>query len=1053
MGLLELKSKLAVGAGQPMGSPTGNNMGSSVAPQEVDYFPNIHATGFTMNFGGPPSLFTLNGVPEVVNSNPIGRHTAGMETQAFNVSDITGLKTPDLIQFNQSDVTTSTPQLIQFNQSDVTSFQQNLQPFEQSDVTSFQPNLEPFEQSDVTSFQQELVQFPQSDVTTFTQDTQPFEQSDVTSVQPELIQFPQSDVTTFQIDTTPFLQSDVTGLNSVFDNLNPFLQSDVTSVTPDTNPFEQSNITSFEAPELIDWFQISIDNSPLAERSPRQPFNFPSLETPPSFESYNANGRIPPTELSTDGQYDKLPYRDNNVIGFDQPFIIKDIGNKAGIDAVSSVPGLGMISTMVGKATDDVFRIGKFLLTPQGIMFGAKQWFFHKMNTFPHTRQWNPESLFSIVPMVRIPTHGEPGSVVVGPVAEAMKPYIEGLANKGTQVVGKLADLIGEGAQDAWTFGGKVLDWSGVQIQKGQQIIAPLLDKYKHYFPQAEPKVTEGAPVVESPNKGIDWDKVRDVSKDLWEKVKTSAIKIGNTTTDLAQRALDVGQAGLYWARGQIAHLTSDPVMDYMRSQLSGGTHSRHQDSLMVIWKSKAEGAGITPGSTNSRIEIPSMLGNDGEERLIHLNAALYGYSSKYTELGLPVHQKELKSNFDMTPDGSPVLWLHRGIMWKQSSKTSNASSGNMDRFPALEPQKARFYKLTDSPLAEMIHHRNIGRDFPNGDNAVDVMLPPTIKTDDDIVKRYALMSYGQIPGDINQKYQQTLQGSSEVAKAGLNTPEVTEELKNLEKEVVRRQEGRKKVYALGTPGKPGMKPVEDTKLGLIKKGDSNTFSNELTDKVNMTPYGSDNSDLDFIPFKFKDLVNSKFIVFRATLEGISDTITPGWNETQYIGRPDKVYTYTGADRAIGFGFKVYPMSKQEMIPMWEKLNYLVGLGYPQFKSAGETGGRLMTPPFVELTIGNLYKNTPGVIDNISLTIEDGSPWDIDVPMQLPKFVTVQIGFKFIGQYALSMTGKHFDLPWLSGTEEFGTFATDPTNNEPQDPVRIDPDRTYEAVQNSGRGS
>ena len=51
------------------------------------------------------------------------------------------------------------------------------------------------------------------------------------------------------------------------------------------------------------------------------------------------------------------------------------------------------------------------------------------------------------------------------------------------------------------------------------------------------------------------------------------------------------------------------------------------------------------------------------------------------------------------------------------------------------------------------------------------------------------------------------------------------------------------------------------------------------------------------------------------------------------------------------------------------------------------------------------------------------------------------------------MTGKHFDLPWLSGTEEFGTFATDPTNGEAQDPVRIDPDRTYEAVQNSGRGS
>ena len=42
-------------------------------------------------------------------------------------------------------------------------------------------------------------------------------------------------------------------------------------------------------------------------------------------------------------------------------------------------------------------------------------------------------------------------------------------------------------------------------------------------------------------------------------------------------------------------------------------------------------------------------------------------------------------------------------------------------------------------------------------------MLPPTIKTDDDIVKRYALMSYGQIPGDINQKYQQLTQAHTYV--------------------------------------------------------------------------------------------------------------------------------------------------------------------------------------------------------------------------------------------------------------------------------------------------
>ena len=931
MGLLELTSELSWGAGNPVGSPTGNNLGSSLAPKTVDYFPNIHATGFTLNFGGPPTLFTMNGVPEVVDTNPIGRHTAGLDVPSFNLSD----------------------------------------------VTTFQHQTIPFEISNVTSFQQ------------------------------------------------------------------------------DTNPFEQSNVTSFTPPDLIDWFQISIDNSPMEQRSPRQPFNFPTLETPETYQYYSANGKVE-SELEKakfrKGQYDKLPYRDNNVIGFDQPFIIKDIGNKAGIDAVSGVPGLGMVSAMIGRTTDDVFRIGKFLLTPQGIMFGAKQWFFHKMNTFPHTRQWNPESLFSIVPMVHIPTHGKPGSVVVGPVAEKMKPYIEGLANKGTEVIGNLAELVGEGAKDVWTFGGEVKDWAGVKIDKAQQTIAPLIDKFKNYMPHGESKITEGAPpATADPNKGIDWGKVKETGKNVWDKVQSSAIKIGQTTSNLAQRAAGAASSGIYWAKGQIAHLTSDPVMNYMRSQLSGGTMSRHQDSLSIIASSKAEGANITPGSGDWRLFIPSVLGNEGNEQLIHPNLGIYSGLDKYTQYGLPVHQKELKSNFDVSNEGAPILWLHRGIMWKHLSKNDKESSGRVNRFPTREPQQGRFFKLTDSPLAEMIHYTNIGADFPNGDNAVDIMLPPTIKTDGNIIQRYALMSYGQIPGDDTQKYSSTLQGFSEKAKSILGDTATTNELKTLEKEIERRKVGQTKVYSIGSPGKPGMKPVEDTQLGLIKKGDSNSFTNELTDKVNMTPYGSD-SDMDFIPFKFKDLVNGKFIVFRATLEGISDSITPGWNETQYIGRPDKVFTYTGADRAIGFSFKLFPNSKQEMIPMWEKLNYLVGLGYPQYKDAGNSGGRLMTPPFIELTIGNLYKNTPGLIDSIALTIEDSGGWDIDLPMQLPKFVTVQIGFKFIGQYALSMTGKHFDLPWLDGTQDYGTFKTDPQSNEPQDPVRIDPDNTYLAVQNSGRG-
>jgi hypothetical protein len=65
-----------------------------------------------------------------------------------------------------------------------------------------------------------------------------------------------------------------------------------------------------------------------------------------------------------------------------------------------------------------------------------------------------------------------------------------------------------------------------------------------------------------------------------------------------------------------------------------------------------------------------------------------------------------------------------------------------------------------------------------------------------------------------------------------------------------------------------------------------NKYITSKVDKVNALPYGSDNDGKepnkiggqkvhDFIPFKFKDVVNGKWIIFRAILSGISDSVTP----------------------------------------------------------------------------------------------------------------------------------------------------------------------------------
>ena len=90
-----------------------------------------------------------------------------------------------------------------------------------------------------------------------------------------------------------------------------------------------------------------------------------------------------------------------------------------------------------------------------------------------------------------------------------------------------------------------------------------------------------------------------------------------------------------------------------------------------------------------------------------------------------------------------------------------------------------------------------------------------------------------------------------------------------------------------------------------------------------MIPYGSNvitksfpaeiDVESDFIKFRFRDIVNNKWLIFRAILEGITDTLSPEYGEERYIEWPDKVFTYQGVDRNISFTFSLYPKTKQEL--------------------------------------------------------------------------------------------------------------------------------------------
>ena len=71
-----------------------------------------------------------------------------------------------------------------------------------------------------------------------------------------------------------------------------------------------------------------------------------------------------------------------------------------------------------------------------------------------------------------------------------------------------------------------------------------------------------------------------------------------------------------------------------------------------------------------------------------------------------------------------------------------------------------------------------------------------------------------------------------------------------------------------------------------------------------------------------------------------------------------------------------------------------------------------MVAPWVEFTFGDMYNGVPGFIENLSYSIPDNAPYEID-GIELPKVIEASMGFKYVGNHLQTMQGKHFDLPWL----------------------------------------
>ena len=156
-------------------------------------------------------------------------------------------------------------------------------------------------------------------------------------------------------------------------------------------------------------------------------------------------------------------------------------------------------------------------------------------------------------------------------------------------------------------------------------------------------------------------------------------------------------------------------------------------------------------------------------------------------------------------------------------------------------------------------------------------------------------------------------------------------------------------------------------------------------DKINALPlYQSENVSStgpinDLVKFRIASIDNSNpkkkiFMHFRALIGNISDSYNSPWNSITYLGRGENFYSYNNFTRTINLSWTVVAQSKEELIPMYKKLNYLASNMAPDYTSQGYMTGNL-----VQLTVGGYLYEQVGIITNLTYDIQEDTPWEIGI--------------------------------------------------------------------------
>jgi len=222
-------------------------------------------------------------------------------------------------------------------------------------------------------------------------------------------------------------------------------------------------------------------------------------------------------------------------------------------------------------------------------------------------------------------------------------------------------------------------------------------------------------------------------------------------------------------------------------------------------------------------------------------------------------------------------------------------------------------------------------------------------------------------------------------------------------------------------------------------------------DKINALPiYRSKNSQKNSEEYPTNDLVKfrigiidnnnpefKQYIHFRAFLDSMDDSYSADWSTQKFAGRGENLYNYQGFDRSINLSWTVAAQSKEELIPMYQKLNYLASVCAPDYSNDGYMRGNL-----ISLTVGGYLYEQVGIMKSIQYTVPSESPWNIAISenttenefglatndpstKEMPMIIKVS-GFSFIPihDFVPSIQKNFYGGASSAGTNDTGKVST-----------------------------